>query len=182
MTVAPRRPANPWRTLARLLPALPGVLWRSARQGRDGISFIHPRAITRGQIRFGRYCEVGPAAFLNAGSEGIAIGTYSQINPNVSLIGNVTIGDRVLIAPGAVLTSGGHRFGRGIQPRFHDAPDSRCLVIGHDCWIGANATILGGITIGAGSVIGAGVVIDRDVAPGMIVRRPPMDNVIEPLR
>ena len=56
------------------------------------------------------------------------------------------------------------------------------IKIGDDCWIGANATILGGITIGAGSVIGAGVVVDRDVAPGMIVRRPPMDNVIEPLR
>ena len=35
-------------------------------------------------------------------------------------------------------------------------------------WIGANATICGGVTIGDGSVIGAGSVVTRDIPAGVV--------------
>lgn len=152
------------------------------RHGRNGISFVNPGAIVRGNIRYGRFCEVGPSAFLNAGGGRIVIGDYSQINPQVSLIGNVEIGDRVLIAPGAVLAAGGHRFGKGIQPRFQGTESDIRIVIGDDTWIGANASVIGNVTIGAGCVIAAGVVVDRDVPPETLVRRANSLITMEALR
>lgn len=35
--------------------------------------------------------------------------------------------------------------------------------IGDDCWIGARATILGGVSIGNGAVVAAGAVVAKDV-------------------
>lgn len=181
-TIQPRA-ANVWRTIGRLWPSFFTLPLRVLRHGRDGICFVHPQAIVRGHVRYGRYCEVGASVFLNAGPEGIAIGVFSQINPHVSLIGNIEIGDRVLIAPGAVLAAGGHRFGKGIQPRFCGGSGNERIVVGDDCWIGANATIVGDITIGAGCVIAAGAVVDRDVPPETLVRRAANASItLEPLR
>lgn len=41
--------------------------------------------------------------------------------------------------------------------------------IGHDVWIGVNATILSGVKIGNGAIIAAGAVVTKDVAPYAIV-------------
>ena len=43
------------------------------------------------------------------------------------------------------------------------------VVIGHDCWIGANSTILPGVTIGDYSIIAAGSVVTKDVPSGVMV-------------
>jgi acetyltransferase-like isoleucine patch superfamily enzyme len=43
------------------------------------------------------------------------------------------------------------------------------VIIGHDVWIGAGATILSGVRIGNGAVIGALAVVTRDVPPYSIV-------------
>lgn len=42
-------------------------------------------------------------------------------------------------------------------------------VIGNNCYIGARATIIGGITVGDNSVIGAGSVVVKDVPQNAIV-------------
>lgn len=47
--------------------------------------------------------------------------------------------------------------------------DIRPVIIGSDVWIGARATILGGVHIGHGAVIGAGAVVTRDVPAYAIV-------------
>lgn len=39
----------------------------------------------------------------------------------------------------------------------------RSVTIQNNCWIGARATILGGVTIGEGSVVAAGAVVTKDV-------------------
>ena len=39
----------------------------------------------------------------------------------------------------------------------------REIIIGNDCWIGANVTILPGITIGEGCTIGAGSVVTKSI-------------------
>jgi acetyltransferase-like isoleucine patch superfamily enzyme len=44
-----------------------------------------------------------------------------------------------------------------------DAITKGSVNIGHDVWVGQNATILSGITIGNGAVIGSGAVVTKDV-------------------
>lgn len=48
-------------------------------------------------------------------------------------------------------------------------PKMAPVIIGRDCWIGANATILPGITIGDFSVVAAGSVVTKDVPSGVLV-------------
>jgi acetyltransferase-like isoleucine patch superfamily enzyme len=42
------------------------------------------------------------------------------------------------------------------------------VLIEDDCWIGANAVILGGVHIGRGAIVGAGAVVTKDV-PSMAI-------------
>lgn len=50
---------------------------------------------------------------------------------------------------------------------------SRPCRIGHDVWIGCNATILRGVEVGNGAVIGAHALVNRDVPPYAIVAGTP---------
>jgi galactoside O-acetyltransferase len=91
----------------------------------------------------------------------IDVGEYVVIRAN----GGVTIGDRVLVAAHAVITSRQHPTR---LPRFgvtEDAP----IAIDDDVWIGAGAIVLPGVTLGRGSIVGAGAVVTSNVEPFSIV-------------
>lgn len=63
-------------------------------------------------------------------------------------------------------------FGNGWEcatPSDSGAGSKGDTVIGHDVWIGYQATILPGVSIGNGAVIGAKAVVSRDVPPYAIV-------------
>ena len=45
------------------------------------------------------------------------------------------------------------------------AKDDYPIMIGNDCWIGANVAIIGGVTIGDGAVVLAGAVVTKDIPP-----------------
>lgn len=176
------KPANLAKTIGRLWPSLLLLPFQFLRHGRGALFFRHPFAHITGQVVYGRFAEIGAYSFLNAGPHGISIGSFSQINPHVSLIGNVHIGNRVLIAPSSVLASGGHKFGKGIEPRFSGGGKEKIIRIEDDVWIGANVTIIGEVIIGRGSVIAAGVTIDRSVPPETLVRRSATSFVFEFIR
>lgn len=176
------RPANAFKTLARIWPAALLIPFRALIKGRHALYFRHPLATFSGSTHIGKFAEIGAHVYINAGPEGVDIGSYSQINALTSIVGNVRIGDRVLIAPGCSLVAGGHRFGRGVQPRFSGGGREKQIRIEDDVWIGASVTVVGHLTIGRGSVIAAGVTIDRDVPPETLVRRSFSSVVFEPLR
>ena len=91
----------------------------------------------------------------------IDVGEYVVIRAS----GGVAIGDRVLVAAHAVITSRQHP---AHLPRFgvtEDAP----VAIEDDVWIGAGAIVLPGVTIGRGAIVGAGAVVTADVEPFAIV-------------
>lgn len=50
-----------------------------------------------------------------------------------------------------------------------DMPQKGDTIVGHDVWIGRNATILPGVTIGNGAVIGSNAVVSKDVPDYAIV-------------
>jgi maltose O-acetyltransferase len=85
--------------------------------------------------------------------------------------GNVTIGDRVSIAPRVTLVTSSHPNNSRIAPV---APLARGpIVIEPDAWIGAGAVILPGVRIGRGAVVGAQSVVARDVPPLTVVAGQP---------
>ena len=107
--------------------------------------------------------------------ESLSIGDRVDIGEFVVLraSGGLEIGNRVLIAAHAVLTTRGHpaeppRYGRVV-----DGP----VVIEDDVWIGAGAIVLPGVTVGRGSIVAAGAVVTRSVPPGTLVAGIPAEPI-----
>lgn len=104
--------------------------------------------------------------------ENIYIGNNCKINPEVFLNGRsgITIGNNVTLSHGAKLISTGydveHWMETGERVHFDDKP----IVIGNNCWIGANAIILPGVKItGEYVIIGAGAVVTKDVTESRVL-------------
>ena len=100
------------------------------------------------------------------------------------MIFNTEIGSFCSISYGVTIGPPDHNFNRlTTHPFLHNKKynileeqdllatskfDRQCK-IGHDVWIGCNATILRGVTIGDGAVIGANSLVNKDVPPYAIV-------------
>lgn len=93
----------------------------------------------------------------------IYIGDKSFINFNVSMIdlGEIRIGNRVLIGPGTGIFTAIHPTDPEI--RATGMEKGLAITIEDDVWIGGNATILPGVRIGRGAIIGAGSVVTKDI-------------------
>lgn len=102
-------------------------------------------------VRTGRNCWIGVRAVVASGQ------------------GGVFLGDNVLVGPGAVLVTGGHDFRRLDVPTTLQAYTGKAITIGDNVWIGANASVLGGVCIGPRAVVAAGAVVVDDVQAGAIV-------------
>ena len=112
----------------------------------------------------------------------VGTGTYGI--PEVFEFGDNTIlriGSYTSIAAGVkILLGGEHRTDwlttypfpammNGLEDIKDYAPSKGDVVIGSDCWLCADATILSGVTIGHGAIVAAGAVVARDVPPFAVV-------------
>lgn len=127
----------------------------------------------------GTNVSVGDGTIIGFG-DNIHVGNNVSINYRCILndCNAIVIGSDVLIAPGVQINTASHptEFSERLTPGWK--PSSReyrwrtfakPVVIGDGCWIGANATILGGVTIGDGAVVAAGAVVTKDVEPYTLV-------------
>lgn len=89
--------------------------------------------------------------------------------------GNLTIGDRVSMAPRVTLVLSSHPN----ESRIRDfAPVKRApIVIEPDVWLGAGVVVLPGVTIGRGAVVGANSVVTQDVPPLHVVAGQPARTI-----
>ena len=110
----------------------------------------------------GENSQVLPPFRCDYGSH-IQIGTGTFINFNVSMVdvGEIKIGNKVLIGPGTGLFTAIHPTDPEI--RATGIESSKPIIIEDKVWIGGNVTILPGVTIGKGSIIGAGSVVTKDI-------------------
>lgn len=97
----------------------------------------------------------------------ITIGDHVFINADCKFQdqGGITIDDGALIGHGVVLATLNHDMDPEKRQQLHPAP----IHIGKRVWIGANATVTGGVTIGDNSVVAAGAVVTKDVPENVVV-------------
>jgi len=99
----------------------------------------------------------------------IKIGSHCHINENVFIQG-ATIGNYVMLAPGAIILNSTHNIERTDIPMVIQGEKKGLNpIIEDDVWIGRNAIILPGIVIKKGSIIGAGAIVTKNVESYSIV-------------
>lgn len=86
---------------------------------------------------------------------GVNSGTY------INALGDITIGDYVLIGSNVTISSGRHEIDGAEPPVFARPSTPLPIHIEDDVWIGAGAVIMPGITLAKGSVIGAGAIVTK---------------------
>ena len=79
--------------------------------------------------------------------------------------GGLRIGDGVLIGHNVVIATLDHDLDPNRRADLLPAP----VELEEKVWVGANATILGGVRVGYGAVVGAGAVVTKDVPPLAVV-------------
>lgn len=77
--------------------------------------------------------------------------------------GSIHIGDEVMFGPYIVITAGNHARWEG-SFRYGD-DEILHIFIGRGSWVGAHATILGGVKIGKGSMVASGASVVRGEYP-----------------
>ncbi|NHN89187.1 CatB-related O-acetyltransferase [Acetobacter conturbans] len=96
---------------------------------------------------------------------GLEIGRFCSIGPNVTLILGNHRSDLVTTYPFKTLA----HFWPTASEGQDDHTSRGDIVIGHDVWIGANATVLSGVTVGCGAIIAANALVTKSVPPYAIV-------------
>ena len=108
-------------------------------------------AVIGARVRVGRGTAILDGAVV---TEGVTIGEHCIIYPNVTLLAEARIGNRVIIHAGTTIGSDGFGFAP-VKGRFEKIPQVGTVVIEDDVEIGANCAIdraaLGATRIGAGT-------------------------------
>ena len=97
-----------------------------------------------------------------------SIGHNSFINHNAYLMdgGGITIGHHCFIGPNCGMYTATHP--ALAEERNQGLEKALPIVIGDNCWIGADVTILPGVTIGSHTIIGAKSVVTKDIPDHVI--------------
>ncbi len=110
---------------------------------------VHFTSIVIGKVNIGK----GVARFI-AGSGGCYI----------QGINGVDIGDNTMIAPGVKIISSNHDIND-----FNKYVKGTSVVIGTNCWLGANVVILPEVKLGNSVVVGAGSVVTKSFENNAII-------------
>lgn len=118
--------------------------------------------------RKGERCSIGSDCIINS-PQMIELGDNVSIGPRAVLYAiykKIILGDNVLLGPNVTMVNGDHsirKIGIPLIDNNEKLPDDDAdIVIGDECWIGANVTILKGVNIGRGCVVAAGAVVVKD--------------------
>lgn len=133
--------------------------WLAPIPSRTG-SLIRYRFYKRWLKSVGEGTEFLANAYIR-NPQNMTIGNRSVVGLGVRIQagGGLTIGDCVLIGPGAMIWTSNHRFDDPDVPIRDQGHEQKEVVIGDDCWIGANAFIMPGVVLGKGCIVSAGAIV-----------------------
>ena len=159
------------RCLMQLLPRrVVADVWSFTRH-RSGrlVRYARPAMLVRLGARVGQDVSVAADAHLLHIS-GLTLGSRVNIHEMcyIDAAGGISIGDQVMIAHGASILSASHRVDDPEKAFIDQGYAFSRTTIGNDVWVGAKATIVGGVTIGNHVVIGANSVVTRDLPDGVV--------------
>ena len=123
------------------------------------------------KLSVGRGVKIRERAYINVRKGGnLEIGPMASVGMDCKIAchESVVIGEGTLLSPNVFIYDHDHVFSpeTGVErKRFHTKP----IVIGKNCWIGANTVILKGTVIGDNCVVGAGSVIHGHYADRTVV-------------
>lgn len=106
--------------------------------------------------------------FYTTGGVDIRVGRNVFVNQNCTFydLGGLDIADDVMIGPNVSIITSGHP----VEPfQRRTLVVAKPIVIERNVWIGAGATIIGGVTVGESSVVAAGSVVTKDVPANTLV-------------
>lgn len=111
-----------------------------------------------------RHFELGRnVVFYNPSQVHVGENVYIAYGCVLLAIGDITLGDEVMLAPYVVISAANHRRRMG-SFRFGDA-EILPIEIGAGTWIGAHTTILPGAHIGSGSLVASNAAVKNGVYP-----------------
>ena len=138
----------------------------------EGLNQLHRNVTYNGSMGFGSYIANDSVIFAN-------IGRFTSIGPKVSCVGGRHPYRVPFVTTSPVFFSeknyrgqcGGTFATRQMYEEFSYAePRSKTpVVIGSDCWIGAEVMLIGGVHVSDGAVVYARSVVTKDVPPYAIV-------------
>lgn len=104
--------------------------------------------------------------------QNIFLDDYTLVQPHSNFViagGKVFIKKWTSLSFHCTVVTGNHKptvgLNQRIIERFHINDVEKDVVIGEDCWIGANVTILSGTNLGRGSVVGACSLLNKVTPP-----------------
>lgn len=138
---------------------------------------VYINGLSKNGIHFGENCTVGrEAIILSTGvirniGEGIKIGSNSAIGARnfISGQGGINIGSHVIMGPDVRIFSENHNFLNTSKIIKNQGENRKGVVIGDNCWIGANVTILDGVNLGNNSIIAAGSVVNQSFKSNVLI-------------
>ena len=108
-------------------------------------------------FHYGKHTHIGDRCFIN-------------FNFTVQDDANVFIGDDCNFGPNVTIVTPIHPMLPDERKRIKCADGeirrlcyAKPVIIGHDCWFGANVVVCPGVSVGENCVIGAGSVVTRDI-------------------
>lgn len=120
----------------------------------------------------GKNINVERMAYFGTGKN-IELGSNSGIGIRAQIwgvdVGELIVGDNVMMAPEVMILTLGHRHDNIETPMCSQGRYATKVIIEDDVWIGVRAIVLPGVKIGKGSIVGAGAVVTKDVPPYTVV-------------
>ncbi|MEZ8824174.1 sugar O-acetyltransferase [Vibrio amylolyticus] len=92
---------------------------------------------------------------------------YANFNCVVLDVGEVRIGDNVMLAPNVQIYTAGHPL--DVKSRVEDGVEfGLSISIGDNAWLGGGVIVCPGVSIGENTVIGAGSVVTKDIPANVV--------------